>query len=76
MRLIPWTLAAAALAALGACQPTDPYGNPRPLTDTERALGGAAAGALAADILDEDPLAGAAVGAAAGALADDAGVLR
>lgn len=74
MRLIHWTFALAALAALSAC--TDPYGYRRPLTDAERAVGGAAAGAIVADVLDQDALAGAAVGAAAGALADDAGVLR
>lgn len=74
MRLIHWTFALATLAALSAC--TDPYGYRRPLTDSERALGGAAAGALAAEVLDENVVAGAGLGAAAGALADDAGVLR
>ena len=74
MKIIHWTVAGAALLALSAC--TDPYGNPRPLTDGERALGGAAAGAVAAEVLDENVVAGAAIGAAAGALADDAGVLR
>ena len=40
-------------------------------TDGERALAGAAAGALVADALDENILGGAAVGAAGGALCDD-----
>ena len=40
-------------------------------TDGERALAGAAAGVIAADILDTSGLTGAAVGAAAGALCDD-----
>lgn len=43
-------------------------------TDTERALSGAAIGAVVADVLDENVVAGAAVGGAAGALCDDAGV--
>lgn len=74
MRFIQATLALTALAVLAGC--TDPYGYRRPLTDSERALGGAAAGALVADALDENVVAGAAAGAAAGALADDAGILR
>ena len=74
MRIMQLTMAGAALLALQAC--TDPYGNPRPLTDGERALGGEAAGAIAADVLDENVAAGAAIGAAAGALADDAGIVR
>ena len=74
MRLTSLALTAAALTGLSAC--TDAYGNPRPATDTERALGGAAVGAIAADVLDENVAAGAAIGAAGGALADDAGVLR
>lgn len=40
-------------------------------TDGERALAGAAAGALLADNLDRNVLAGAAIGAAGGALCDD-----
>jgi hypothetical protein len=45
-------------------------------TDAERAAVGAAAGAVAADVMDGNVLAGAAAGAAAGALCDDAGVCR
>ena len=74
MRLTQTILAVAALAVLAGC--TDPYGYRRPLTDSERALGGAAAGAVAAEVLDENVLTGAAIGAAAGALSDDVGVLR
>ncbi|KAJ56498.1 hypothetical protein ACMU_06030 [Actibacterium mucosum KCTC 23349] len=43
-------------------------------TDAERALAGAAAGALIADATGNNVAAGAAVGAAGGALCDDAGV--
>ncbi|MHC0053869.1 hypothetical protein [Actibacterium sp. D379-3] len=42
--------------------------------DSERALAGAAAGAVVADVLDENVIAGAAIGAAGGALCDDAGI--
>ena len=42
--------------------------------DTERAVAGAAAGAVVADVLDENVVAGAAIGGAAGALCDDAGI--
>lgn len=42
--------------------------------DTQRAAGGAVAGAVIAKALDEDVAAGAALGGAAGALCDDAGV--
>lgn len=66
MRPIIWTLGAASLAALSACGQTD----------GERALSGAAIGALSAEALDESALTGAAIGGAAGALADDVGVLR
>lgn len=45
-------------------------------TDGERALAGAAGGALVADALDENMLAGAAIGALAGTYCDDAGVCR
>jgi hypothetical protein len=74
MRPIPWTLAGAALLALSAC--TDQFGNSRPLTDAERAAIGAGAGAITADVLDQNVVAGAAIGAGAGALADDAGLVR
>lgn len=43
-------------------------------TDSERALAGAAAGAVVADAMDANVVAGAAVGAAGGALCDDVGV--
>lgn len=43
-------------------------------TDGERAIAGGAAGAVAADVLDINPLLGAAVGAGAGALCDDLNV--
>lgn len=42
-------------------------------TDSQRALAGAAGGALIADVADINVAAGAAIGAAAGALCDDAG---
>lgn len=42
--------------------------------DSQRALAGAAVGALAADAMDRNVAAGAAIGAAGGALCDDAGV--
>lgn len=45
-------------------------------TDGERALAGAAAGAVVADVLDTSVAAGAAVGAAGGALCDDAGLCQ
>lgn len=61
------TLALGALslvAALAGCMQTD----------GERALAGAAAGALIADATDNSVITGAAIGAGAGALCDDAGV--
>jgi len=64
MREIKLGAAALVLALLAACG----------TTDEERALTGALAGAVVADVLDENVLAGAAVGAAAGALCDEAGV--
>ncbi|MEX5727275.1 osmotically inducible lipoprotein OsmB [Rhodovulum iodosum] len=42
--------------------------------DRDRAIAGAATGAIVADLLDENVAAGAAGGAAAGALCDDAGL--
>ena len=45
-------------------------------TDGERALAGAAAGALVADATDENMVAGAALGALAGTYCDDAGICR
>ncbi|TCP62976.1 hypothetical protein EV663_101239 [Rhodovulum bhavnagarense] len=56
--------AVCALALLGGCMSND----------GERALAGAAAGAVVADVLDESALVGAAVGAAVGATCDDMGV--
>jgi osmotically inducible lipoprotein OsmB len=43
-------------------------------TDTERAVAGAAAGALIADATDNNVVAGAAIGGLAGATCDDMGV--
>ncbi|MDV7271351.1 hypothetical protein RYZ20_10600 [Thioclava sp. A2] len=45
-------------------------------TDGERALAGAATGAIVADVLDTNIVAGAAVGALTGTYCDDAGVCR
>ncbi|GAA0294430.1 hypothetical protein [Rhodovulum strictum] len=45
-------------------------------SDTERALVGAVGGAVVADALDTNVIAGAAVGATAGALCDDVGFCR
>ncbi|PTQ71237.1 lipoprotein [Celeribacter persicus] len=45
-------------------------------TDGERALAGAAAGAVVADATDNNVLTGAALGALAGTYCDDAGVCR
>ncbi|MCV2866491.1 hypothetical protein [Defluviimonas sp. WL0075] len=42
--------------------------------DTERALAGAAAGAVVADALDTNVVAGAAIGGLAGATCDDVGI--
>ncbi|MCA0042968.1 hypothetical protein [Celeribacter litoreus] len=57
-------LALVATSALTACLQTD----------GERALAGAAAGAIVADALDENGVAGAALGALAGTYCDDAGI--
>lgn len=43
-------------------------------TDGQRAIAGAAAGAVVADALDENIVAGAAVGGLAGATCDDMGI--
>nr|WP_321510668.1 hypothetical protein [uncultured Celeribacter sp.] len=45
-------------------------------TDGERALAGAAAGAVVADATDNSALTGAALGALAGTYCDDAGLCR
>ncbi len=58
-------------AGLSACSPG--YGVS---ADTQRAAGGAVAGAVIAKALDEDIATGAALGGAAGALCDDAGVCQ
>ncbi|RNF35757.1 hypothetical protein [Paracoccus methylarcula] len=68
-------LAGASLVLLGlaACDPNYQTGlSP----DTQRAAGGAVAGAVIAKALDEDIATGAALGGAAGALCDDAGVCQ
>ncbi|MEL6610064.1 MAG: hypothetical protein AAFO93_14240 [Pseudomonadota bacterium] len=64
MQFIKFSLAALALTTLAGCLDTD----------GERALAGAAAGAVAADALGGSGTTGALIGAAAGALCDDAGV--
>ena len=56
--------ASAAAAALAGCMQTD----------GERALAGAAAGALIADATDNSVVTGAAIGAAGGAVCDDVGL--
>ena len=45
-------------------------------TDGERAIIGAATGAVIADVTDNDVATGAVVGAAAGVFCDDAGICR
>ena len=60
-------------AGLSACAPG--YGTGLS-PDTQRAAGGAVAGAVIAKALDEDIATGAALGGAAGALCDDAGVCQ
>ena len=64
MRKSPFILSLIAAATLAGCMQTD----------GERALAGAAAGALIADATDENMVAGAAVGALAGTYCDDAGI--
>lgn len=66
-------LSGVALLAVGvsACAPG--YGTGLS-PDTQRAAGGAVAGAVVAKALDEDLATGALLGGAAGALCDDAGV--
>lgn len=61
-------LAFAATLALGACAGID--------TDGERALVGAAGGALAASATGNDTTTGALAGATAGALCDDVNICR
>ncbi|RLL65375.1 hypothetical protein [Paenirhodobacter hankyongi] len=64
MRKSPILLALLAGAALAGCMETD----------GQRALAGAAAGAVVADATDNNAIAGAAIGAAGGALCDDMGL--
>lgn len=64
MQIIKLCAVVALVAGVAGCQ----------YNDTERAIGGAAAGAVAASVLDTNVIAGAAIGGAAGALCDDAGV--
>jgi hypothetical protein len=66
MRISKIILGLVAAAALAGCMQTD----------GERALAGAAAGALIADATDNNVAVGAVGGAAAGALCDDAGICR
>ena len=64
MQIIKTIFAIAAITALSGCLETD----------GERALAGAAGGALVADATGNSVATGAAVGALAGVLCDDAGV--
>ena len=64
MRKLKFLLAAAAITSLAGCLQTD----------GERALAGAAAGALIADATDENIVAGAALGGLAGTYCDDLNV--
>lgn len=66
MRKTPIILALFAASLVAGCMETD----------GDRALAGAAAGAIIADATDNNVVAGAALGAAGGALCDDAGVCR
>ncbi|WBU63061.1 hypothetical protein [Paracoccus aerodenitrificans] len=66
-----------AIAGLSACAQQGPYGGGYTMSpDTQRALVGAGAGAVAAKAFDEDVGTGAVLGAAAGALCDDARVCQ
>lgn len=64
MQIKHWAIAAILTTALSGCL----------RTDGERAVAGAAAGAIVAEALDSNVIAGAAIGAGAGALCDDAGI--
>jgi hypothetical protein len=64
MRKSPFIIALIAASVLSGCM----------ATDGQRALGGAAAGALVADATDQNMVAGAALGALAGSYCDDAGI--
>ncbi|OOY03496.1 hypothetical protein [Thioclava sp. F28-4] len=65
MRKTPILLLVAGLALAGCMQ-----------TDGQRALAGAAGGAIIADATDNNALTGAALGALAGTYCDDAGVCQ
>lgn len=64
MRILKILAAPALFLALAGCFESD----------GERAVAGAAIGALAADAMGENVVAGAAIGGAGGALCDDAGI--
>ena len=66
MRKLPVLFALLAATAVAGCMQTD----------TQRALAGAAAGAIIADATDTNIVAGAALGGLAGTVCDDAGVCR
>lgn len=66
MQITKLILAGLFVASLAGCMQTD----------GERAIAGAAVGALAADALDENVIAGAAIGAAGGAFCDDVNVCQ
>ncbi|RVV99398.1 hypothetical protein EKE94_01510 [Mesobaculum littorinae] len=65
-----WILCGLAAFGLAACE-TDAYGNSRLTPDAQRAGIGAAVGAGAAAVTDNDVGTGAVLGAGAGALCDD-----
>ncbi|MCH2075664.1 MAG: hypothetical protein MK180_02100 [Rhodobacteraceae bacterium] len=64
MQIIKFTVAASAIAFLAGCLSTD----------AERAVAGAAAGAIISDATGGSATTGAIIGGAAGAFCDDAGV--
>lgn len=64
MQKTPFILALLAVSALAGCLQTD----------GERALAGAAAGAIVADAFDQNVVAGAAIGGLAGTYCDDLNV--
>ena len=64
MNTVKFLVAAAFVASLSGCLDTD----------GERAVAGAAAGAVIADVADTSVAGGAIAGAAAGALCDDVGI--
>jgi hypothetical protein len=66
MQYLKFLVAAALVTTLAGCLQTD----------GERAIAGAAVGALAADALDENIVAGAALGAAGGAFCNDVGICQ